>query len=85
MEPIFTPLPPAQSGRPSVMTDEVKAALRARPGEWAIVHRVAHTGWAASAARNHRGFAFAMRTSPGDDGKKYDVYARFVGEDGEHA
>ena len=84
MEPIFTPLP--QPGGPSrVMTDEVKAALKARPGEWAIIHRAANTGYATNAAKMHHGFAFAMRSNPGDDGMKYDVYARFVGEDGEHA
>lgn len=86
MEPIFTPLPPARrGGRPAVVTEKVKAALKARPGEWAIIHRTANSGFAFNAAKSHRGFAFTARTNPGDDGMKYDVYARFVGEDGEHA
>ena len=74
----FGPLPPRSSlgGRPEAPW---RAELRARPGEWAAVRRVAtaRKGWSALGGfRRMPGYEFAQRRQP--DGSVW-LYARYVG------
>ena len=74
--------PPAARGRlggKEVFTGAIRAALRANPGKWAVVHTSHHTANATTWKVRHGadGFEFTQRTVFGSDPKRYDVYARF--------
>ena len=74
----FGPLPPRKpsGGRPEAPW---RAALRARPGEWAVVQRVAGVPSGKSLVGGYTkipGYEFAQRRQP--DGSVW-IYARYVG------
>lgn len=75
--------PPAdRRGRHGKDWDAVADALRARPGEWALV---ATTSPSLSAEiKNGRRAAFrppgAFESTVRKNGKKHDIYVRYVGE-----
>ncbi|WP_405018149.1 hypothetical protein OHV05_15280 [Kitasatospora sp. NBC_00070] len=80
------PPPPAETKH-----GRIAAALRDRPGEWAVVQRVASIGRAASAAQAIRSAKLAAYGPPGafqavartvQNGHvvEHRVYARFVGQ-----
>lgn len=71
-------LPPRSNAgnRPS----PVWAALRERPGRWALVGEAVNCGSAPMYAKTHPGFEMASRNTREIGGKKVvDVYARYVG------
>ena len=72
------PPPSRRGGSPEIFTGEVRAALRARPGEWACVARSHKTGGAGKKfSARYPEFETTARRNPD---KTYDLYARFVGE-----
>lgn len=71
-------LPPKATGgrTTSPILDAVTAALKARPGEWAIVLTAANSGH--TSRFRDRGLATATRNTRTVDGKKVvDIYARW--------
>lgn len=86
----FGDLPP--DGRSSNITDwpQIVAALRARPGEWAMVGR-RNGVYVTRIKRGGMGFlpvgAFeaAARNSAREGGSRYsDIWVRYIGENGEY-
>jgi hypothetical protein len=79
--------PPGRRRRSAAPHHEIAEALRARPGVWArVLEDVAHS----TAGLISDGNLVAYRP-PGSfeatsrkNGKRSDVYARYVGENGEH-
>lgn len=71
-------LPPrSDAGR---VSSPVWAALRERPGQWALVSEAVNCGSASMYAKTHPGFEMASRNTREIGGKKVvDVYARYVG------
>ena len=70
---------PPTAGRAVVFGADVRDALRANPGAWAIVHNTRHKSGRDLWKRKYGadGFEFAIRTVKSSDPKRYDVYARF--------
>jgi hypothetical protein len=84
----FVDPPPASRGnRATSRHNEIDNALRARPGEWArVMTGVAANG--SSYIRYARTLAYAPAGSfearAVKNGERHDIYARYVGENGEH-
>lgn len=79
----FTPLPPPNGGPGASIFDEsVRAELRGRPSEWAIIARRPYTSLSSWLKRRYAdsGYEFATRTVREGDATQYDTYARYVGE-----
>lgn len=80
---------PPPDGRSSMDWEPIAEALRGRPGEWALV-RTKSGASQAGAINNGRVAALrpigAFRAISRSDGDgTCDIYARYVGETGEHA
>ena len=71
--------PPPRVRQSSYFTDDVRAALRNRPGEWA---RIATARKASNGAlvRRWPDFEFVTRVVHDEDGQvRFDIYARYTG------
>lgn len=78
MELTWTAPPPAKFGsRYAARLNEIVDALKARPGDWALLGASKQTSGLGSASLRKRGCKIAVRTRP--DGQ-YDIYARWVGD-----
>lgn len=76
---------PPDHGNSSADWDGIAAALKARPGEWAVIH---HSNNNSISTRIKSGVAASFRPagafearaiSVRDRAKKFDIYARYVG------
>jgi Tfp pilus assembly protein FimV len=81
-------LPPSiDVGRYATKHVVIAAALRERPGEWAMVSTQASPS-AAGYIRHAKGASYApagsFEATARKNDKKWDIYARYVGENGEH-
>lgn len=85
--------PPARGNNGS-HHEEMAKALRSEPGRWALLAEAASSnalatnikGGAIKAYRPSGSFESTTRSVKTADGKQYfDIYARFIGDDGEYA
>lgn len=76
-------LPPASFGRRSGKGKQFVELLKTRPGEWAV-YRITPTRWQAHSVYRgmYPGTDWATRKTNGKN-KKWTVYARWVGLNGE--
>lgn len=73
--------PPAARGRSGYhyFTDTVREALRERPGVWARIATDRTSSNAALTRRNPE-FEFTSRSRFTPEGRRWDIYARYVGK-----
>jgi hypothetical protein len=77
--------PPRRSSpNASLFPEEVRAALKSRPGEWAVVHTTPTQSLAGSWRSRYgaEGFEFTSRAVRGSSPTQFEIYARYVGEAG---
>jgi hypothetical protein len=72
------PAPPRGGTNATRKWDEIRAALKGRPGEWALVAEMASAPTAQYQTRP--GFEFTTRSVPGYPARRVDIYARYVGQ-----
>lgn len=81
VEPIWeAPPPKQQTGRLGGERTRWLAVLKAHPGQWAKWPRP--TAYGATTWFRKQGCEVTQRTITGSDPTRYDLYARYVGQDG---